>query len=58
MPRFLMRFSVMSRRGVFIARTAVFAIGALLITLGIQRGELVEIMRKAVIICLECIGIG
>ncbi len=28
------------------------------ICIGIQRGEATEIMRKAVMVCLECIGIG
>jgi len=32
--------------------------GIILMILGILRGELIEIMRKATVICLECIGIG
>ncbi len=32
--------------------------GAVLIVLGIVRGEPAEIWEKAVRVCLECIGIG
>jgi len=32
--------------------------GIILMISGILRGELQDIMRKAIIICLECIGIG
>jgi hypothetical protein len=39
-------------------RLALFAVGLGWVILGIWRGELAEIMRKAIIICLECIGIG
>ena len=39
-------------------RIAVLALGITLCLLGILRGELVELMRKAVVVCLECIGIG
>jgi hypothetical protein len=41
-----------------IARVVIFALGVILIALGIAQGEPFEIMRKAVTICLECIGIG
>ena len=34
------------------------AAGAALMAAGIINGELTEIMHKAIIICLECIGIG
>ncbi|MGI6544959.1 MAG: CD1871A family CXXC motif-containing protein [Fastidiosipilaceae bacterium] len=36
----------------------VFAVGALLIVLGVLNGDIVQLLRKATKICLECIGIG
>jgi len=39
-------------------RLAILLIGLTLCIMGIMRGELTEIMHKAIIICLECIGIG
>ena len=43
-------------------RTAVpvilICVGAGMIVLGILSGELTVILRKAIYICLECIGIG
>ncbi len=32
--------------------------GVLFLTIGYMRDELTDIYRKAVMICLECIGIG
>jgi hypothetical protein len=32
--------------------------GVALMAVGIMRGELTEILNKAVVVCLECIGIG
>lgn len=37
---------------------AVFALGMIFMVIGVQRGEVEIIFRKAVTICLECIGIG
>lgn len=33
-------------------------IGALLIWIGLQNGQAEAVLRKAIRICLECIGIG
>lgn len=40
------------------AWVAVLALGAVLTALGVYRGEVDTVLRKAVRICLECIGIG
>jgi hypothetical protein len=42
----------------FRLRLTIYTLGIALTVLGILRGELTEIMRKAVFVCLECIGIG
>lgn len=34
------------------------AAGAVFMIVGIYRGELAIVLRKAITICLECIGIG
>ena len=34
------------------------SVGLLLLFIGYTEGQLAEIFRKAVMICLECIGIG
>jgi len=42
----------------FILRAVIIAAGLLFMCIGIWQGELTAIMRKAVVICMECIGIG
>ena len=39
-------------------QAAVIAVSLALIGLGVQRGEMDVVLRKAVNLCLECIGIG
>jgi len=34
------------------------ATGVAMLVIGLLRGEAAEILRKAIVICLECIGIG
>lgn len=47
------------RRGAIIAlRAAAILAGAAFVALGIWRGEVAVVLRKAVNICLECIGVG
>ena len=40
-----------------VMRIAVILIAAIFICMGISRGEVAIILRKAVRICLECIGV-
>ena len=39
-------------------RAVLIIFGAVLIALGVLREEPSEILRKATVVCLECIGIG
>lgn len=39
-------------------RLAALFLGAAFIALGIYRGEVTAVLRKAVVICMECIGLG
>ena len=36
----------------------VLAAGLVLMAVGIQQGEMIVVMQKAIQICMECIGIG
>ncbi len=48
----------MSRSLKIALSTALLTIGVAMILLGIFQDEVVVILRKAIYICLECIGIG
>ena len=41
-----------------IIQAGLIGIGTVMIVLGIFAGDLAVILRKAIYICLECIGIG
>lgn len=45
-------------RGESKARIAIIAVGIGIMFWGISRGEVGTVLKKAVNICLECIGIG
>jgi hypothetical protein len=36
----------------------ILSVGITMMTLGLLRGESLEILKKAIVICMECIGIG
>ena len=36
----------------------ILAIGALCVWMGVSDGQHMDVFRKAIFICLECIGIG
>jgi len=44
-------------KGIYLP-TGLIVAGLLLMGLGIGQGELGVVLRKAIVICLECIGIG
>ncbi len=42
----------------YLPTAALFAVGALLCTAGVWRGEVQVVLAKAIRICMECIGLG
>lgn len=48
----------MKSKAVIAARYGLLALGVLFLALGLLRGEQIDVLQKAVRICLECIGIG
>lgn len=48
----------MLKKGRAALAAALIAVGAAFIGLGIWRGEVETVIRKAITVCLECIGIG
>lgn len=48
----------MKRRSVLLARYGLLVLAVVLTAVGLLKQEHLEVMQKAVKICLECIGIG
>lgn len=48
----------MKGKGRLVIRIALVAVGAALLVLGFVTGQAQEVLRKAIYICLECVGIG
>ena len=45
------------KRSLWIA-AVLLAAGAVLIVIGVSRGEAQQVLQKATNVCLECVGIG
>jgi hypothetical protein len=39
-------------------RTALITVGVAMFVMGVFRGEAPEVLGKAVLVCMECVGIG
>ena len=39
-------------------RYSILLISVAFVIIGIYRGEVAQVLQKAIIICLECVGIG
>ena len=48
----------MKHKQILMARYGLLGLGAALTVIGLLRQEHLEVLQKAVRICLECIGIG
>lgn len=48
----------MSRRRRNAVAAVLLLIGAVFVAMGVWRGEVETVLRKAVNICMECIGLG
>ena len=48
----------MRMRSAVLLRLGVLALALVFLAVGLRRGEQLEVLAKAVRICLECIGIG
>jgi len=52
------RAAVQHNKKRFLLFSAAFVLGAAFLLFGIYRGEVAVVLKKAIYICLECIGIG
>lgn len=52
------RKSALKNKGLLAVRYGLLAAALLCIAVGLMRREYVGVLQKAVMICLECIGIG
>lgn len=48
----------MSAARLWAKRGLVLAAAAAFIALGVYRGEVMTVFRKAIVVCMECIGLG
>jgi hypothetical protein len=48
----------MTGKKIHLMQVILLTIGAALVLLGVHSDEASEVLKKAVIVCLECIGIG
>lgn len=48
----------MSKKSLWMIRGSIILLSVLCIGFGVIRGEHLEVLKKAVNICLQCIGIG
>ena len=48
----------MKAKSIHLLRAAAIAVALVFIVLGISRGDTAVVLRKAIRICLECIGVG
>ena len=48
----------MSERAKNILAVALLCIGVVALLLGLLRGEAADVLRKATMVCMECIGLG
>ena len=48
----------MNRKWILCAQISLLCAGAGCLAFGISRGEPAQVLQKAILVCLECIGLG